>query len=135
MKNGVQEQAYGICNNPNLFNICADNNESEINLLKMQFELCEYNNIELNPNCALNNTEIFDVFPNPTSEMININFYNKTVIQNIKIYNSIGQIVANIEKLKFSFKLPVDFSNFRSGNYFVSISTNYGIETKRFIKN
>lgn len=76
----------------------------------------------------------FSVYPNPTNDLINIKCSNiKSKISKIEIYNSIGQIVKNIENLNndlFSFKK----NNLNSGVYYIKIISDENmILTKKLI--
>ncbi len=58
------------------------------------------------------------VFPNPTSDFINISSTNKLEIDNISIYNIFGQLIKDT-----LFKDKIDISHFSNGVYFLSLST------------
>jgi len=74
----------------------------------------------------INKTQV-SVFPNPSSDFINIK--SDEEIKSIKIYDIKGSLIKsdNISK--------VDISTFPKGNYIISIETKSGVETKKFIKN
>tara|TARA_B100000768_G_C11279529_1_gene377740 strand:- start:118 stop:3717 length:3600 start_codon:yes stop_codon:yes gene_type:complete len=64
------------------------------------------------------------MYPNPTSEMVNISF-NSNIGNSyqLKIINSLGQVIQNIEKtsLNGSNEMSIDVSNYSAGLYFVKI--------------
>jgi len=74
----------------------------------------------------LNKTQI-NIFPNPSSDFINIKSDNE--IKSAKIYDIKGSLIKSDTTSK------VDISEFPKGNYIISIETKSGIETKKIIKN
>lgn len=66
------------------------------------------------------------VYPNPTSNIVKIEAEN---IQNVSIYNMLGEMVLDSEASGDTFEY--DFSNNESGVYLVRIETAKGIVTKR----
>ncbi|MES2862621.1 MAG: T9SS type A sorting domain-containing protein [Bacteroidota bacterium] len=84
---------------------------------------------------ALNNPSFefanyFSIYPNPTSNELNINLKSAIEINSIQIYNTIGQLVT----VQTGNALKVDVSNLKTGNYFIKINTNEGFSTSQFIK-
>src|SRR5690606_31784251 len=72
-------------------------------------------------------SESFDVYPNPVSDVLNIRMKNNLSLEKITVYNNSGQIVKTAQQN------TVDVSNLSSGVYFVEITTNQGIATKKVI--
>lgn len=74
--------------------------------------------------------EVFKLFPNPTTDLVTI-MADKT-IENIKIYNQIGQLLAvfqpNNSETVFS------TSSYAAGIYFVEVKTENGTQTLRLLK-
>ncbi|MFC0345611.1 T9SS type A sorting domain-containing protein [Epilithonimonas hispanica] len=75
----------------------------------------------------INKTQV-NIFPNPTSDFINIKSDEK--IKSVKLYNVSGSLVKT-ENNEFS---RINVSNLPKGNYLISIETDFGIETKKIIK-
>ncbi|WP_298893425.1 M1 family aminopeptidase [uncultured Psychroserpens sp.] len=75
------------------------------------------------------NPELF-VYPNPTSEVLHIEKPQATEVSEIRIYNTLGQL---INQLPWSSTL--DTSYWSSGLLFVQFQTNEGIITKSVLKN
>ena len=75
----------------------------------------------------INKTQI-NIFPNPTSDFINIKSDEK--IKSVKLYNASGSLIKT-ENNEFS---RINISNLPKGNYLISIETDSGIETKKIIK-
>lgn len=72
------------------------------------------------------NENMASVYPNPTSNIVKIEAEN---IQNISIYNMLGEMVFDSEANGNEFEY--DFSNNESGVYIVRVETAQGVVTKR----
>jgi hypothetical protein len=72
----------------------------------------------------------FSLYPNPTTNELNINLKSAIEINSIQIYNTIGQLVT----VQTGNALKVDVSNLKTGNYFIKVNTNEGFSTSQFIK-
>ncbi len=74
--------------------------------------------------------EVFKLFPNPATDLVTIK--SDKTIENIKIYNQIGQLVAvfqpNNSETVFS------TSSYAAGIYFVEVKTENGTLTSRLLK-
>jgi len=83
-------------------------------------------------NSSINNNSI-NIYPNPTTEYFNIEF-NETLNDNkIMITNQIGEIIKELQVVN---KITtVDISDFKSGIYFVSITSKNGVSVKKIIIN
>lgn len=84
---------------------------------------------------ALNNPSFefanyFSLYPNPTTNELNINLKSAIEINSIQIYNTIGQLVT----VQIGNALKVDVSNLKTGNYFIKINTDEGFSSSQFIK-
>ncbi|WP_091464396.1 DUF7619 domain-containing protein [Flavobacterium urocaniciphilum] len=84
---------------------------------------------------ALNNPSFefgnyFSLYPNPTSNELNINLKKSVEINSIQIYNTLGQLVT----VQTGNALKIDVSHLKTGNYFIKINTNEGYSTSQFIK-
>ena len=74
-----------------------------------------------------------DIFPNPTSGILNINTFNNFPFH-LVIYNSLGKIVFNEQIVEFS--KAIDMRNLANGIYLVNIKDNFGKSfTKKIVKN
>ncbi|WP_298898574.1 M1 family aminopeptidase [uncultured Psychroserpens sp.] len=87
------------------------------------------NNVLLSTDELDINPELF-VYPNPTSEVLHIEKPQATEVSEIRIYNTLGQL---INQLPWSSTL--DTSYWSSGLLFVQFQTNEGIITKSVLKN
>src|SRR5690606_39199446 len=59
--------------------------------------------------------ENFNIFPNPTSDILNIRLENNLTLEKVTVYNNSGQIV------KTSEQNTIDVSTLSSGIYFVEV--------------
>ena len=66
----------------------------------------------------------FTIFPNPANEYLNITFNSNFADTNLKIYNSLGKIVRNlnIQDASNNESIIIDTNDYPSGLYFVEIS-------------
>lgn len=82
---------------------------------------------------------VFEVYPNPFSEMVNTRFEVNTENHvSITIYNEIGQVIANpinqmLDAGKYQFTLLEDASKLRSGIYFIRMIQGDQVETRKVI--
>ena len=74
------------------------------------------------------------LFPNPTSDIININFVDTISRAKIIIYDTTGKIILTNEIGNINSN-QINLSNFNNGIYFVKIETNEKSVTKKIIKN
>ena len=68
------------------------------------------------------------IYPNPTSDILNIKIDNTLTYLKTEIYNIIGQ------KVSESQKTILDVSDLPNASYFVKIITEEGTASKTFIK-
>lgn len=73
--------------------------------------------------------ENFNIYPNPTSDVLNISLDNDLILQEVIIYNSLGQIVKKSNKTK------IDVSSLSEGMYHAEVKTNKGKASKKIIIN
>jgi len=88
---------------------------------------------EVEQSCLLNGddfslSERLILYPNPVSTILQIHTSENILIQNTSVYSLMG------EELISTGKRTVDFSNFSKGVYFVEVSTDHGIITKKVVK-
>lgn len=75
------------------------------------------------------NESSYLIYPNPISEILNIEFKNRNTQETIKIYNQFG-IKIYSKEIKNQLQIPIDFSNYPKGVYVIEI----GGELKKLIK-
>lgn len=71
--------------------------------------------------------ENFNIYPNPTTDIINIELKENLTLEKVLIYNTSGQLV------KETFEKTINVSGFAKGIYNVQVLTNHGKATKKVI--
>jgi uncharacterized delta-60 repeat protein len=74
----------------------------------------------------------FALYPNPVSDLLNIDAKNDIAVSSINIFNTLGQLVLVIPNARET--QSVDVSTLKSGNYFIKIISDKGTSTTKFIK-
>ncbi|MBA5793541.1 T9SS type A sorting domain-containing protein [Flavobacterium sp. xlx-214] len=69
----------------------------------------------------------FNIYPNPTSDILNIGLENNLVLEQVTVYNNLGQVV------KTTSEDVIDVSQLAKGLYFVEVITNQGKATKKVV--
>lgn len=133
IKNGSNETIVAFAGNPNLQFICADTSQLATiaaSAIQNGNFSCQIDDVcSLSNNGFLSNNEIV-ISPNPVSDILNIN--TEVAIKSMAIYNSLGQLILNVENATEVNLINV--SNFKTGTYFVKINTNQGEVKTKFIK-
>ncbi|MES2543408.1 MAG: T9SS type A sorting domain-containing protein [Bacteroidota bacterium] len=75
----------------------------------------------------------FTVYPNPASGILNLASKNGITVNNIGIYNTLGQLVIAIPNAQSV--STIDVSKLKTGNYFIKMITDKGTSNAKFIKN
>jgi len=75
-----------------------------------------------------------NVYPNPTQGILNISSDNGDLPDSFTIYNSLGQVMANI-KVSSTSNLNVNTSTYANGLYFIKLDKGNQSKTIKFIKN
>ncbi|CCG54687.1 Protein of unknown function precursor [Flavobacterium indicum GPTSA100-9 = DSM 17447] len=73
---------------------------------------------------VLNN---FSIYPNPTSDILNINLDNNLTLEKVNIYTTLGQLIQTENKPQ------IHITSLVKGNYIIEVVTNQGKATKTFI--
>jgi len=87
------------------------------------------NSVTLSVNDVELNNQLV-IYPNPTSHSISIQKPNNLEVDEIKIYNSLGQLIRQVK-----WDLNMDLSTLSSGLFFIQFETNLGIINKMVLKN
>ncbi len=77
------------------------------------------------------------VYPNPSSDFINIKFFGSNERLKITLYNSIGAVVKEVTNKTYSsilHSIQVDIQSLAKGNYFVHYQTRGISKTKKLLK-
>lgn len=76
----------------------------------------------------------FRIYPNPANTTINIDVMSDVAINSINIYNTLGQLLRSSTGTAADKNINIDISSLQSGQYFISIITDKGKATQKFIK-
>jgi len=74
----------------------------------------------------------FTLYPNPASEVLNINALQNITIQSLAVYDVLGQLVLAVPNAKSV--SAIDVSRLKSGNYFIKVKSDKGSSNIKFIK-
>lgn len=80
-----------------------------------------------NDSFALENK--ISLYPNPTRDILNIQFSNSIELEEVQIFNTLGQLVLTKNKASFSIAI------LSKGVYAIKVKTSEGVIHKNFIKN
>ena len=83
--------------------------------------------------CQIPTEEKFTIFPNPANEQLTID-NGELTIENVKIYDIMGRIVFNSQFSTLNSQLKIDVFHLPDGVYFVKITTETNVITRRIIK-
>lgn len=78
-----------------------------------------------------------EIFPNPTSQNINISFVSQNENVKLELYSELGtrlKVLVNRKISEGNNTLKIDTSSLNSGIYFIRVITESKITTKRFVK-
>jgi hypothetical protein len=108
---------------------CPDNNMPYFHFVGRASTNWKQDRKNLNVNNLSNNT--FQIYPNPVSDKLKINYFNFNEVEEIEIYNAIG-LKQPIEANKDSNE--IDVSILKNGIYFLKITTKNNTQTYKIIK-
>ena len=94
-----------------------------------------YDNIELYETSTLsideNFASAFKLYPNPTSDIINISSSNDVQLKSVKLYDTLGkEVYTSLTEMS-----SINVSNFTKGVYFLKLEAEDKIATKRILVN
>ena len=101
--------------------------------LTIRFDSCE---VKSNLLLVDNDSYSIDLFPNPASSELNVQFLiDKQQDISINIYNTIGQVVKQLNYKDFSgqYNETLDVSTLSKEVYFIQLVTQNGIYTEKFV--
>ncbi len=107
-------------------------NDGDIDVLSasiIDYKIAWYENLTI---LGIEEANVGDIvlYPNPVKNTLNINLANNSDIVQIKIYNTLGVLVLQINNPTNR----IDLSNLSSGLLFVQLQSDKGIVTKKVIK-
>lgn len=74
----------------------------------------------------------FNVYPNPTYNVLNIEINKAIEIKSMSIYDILGRLVIAVPNAEIT--SSIDVSKLYTGNYILRVITNQGISSEKFIK-
>jgi hypothetical protein len=74
-------------------------------------------------------SESITVFPNPANNKVSVNIPNATIVDSVAIYNITGQKVLTTANTQ-----NIDISSLSAGTYFIKVTGNNAVYTKKIIK-
>jgi len=74
------------------------------------------------------------VYPNPCQSYINIGLNGQAGIEKIQVINSLGAVVRSIPGVPFLKELRIETGDLNNGVYFITVHSDNGVQTARFIK-
>lgn len=77
-----------------------------------------------------NKKDDFKIYPNPTKNSLNIQSKEDLKIQNVSVFNTLGQLVLKINNSSTS----IDVSSLTSGTYFIEVVSDKGTTNSKFMK-
>ena len=79
---------------------------------------------------AREDNNLFRIYPNPAETILNIDVQDAS-ISNIKVFSMLGMLVTEVKDAGIR---SIDVSNYKTGTYFIRITSGDTIITRRFIK-
>lgn len=76
-----------------------------------------------------NESDLFRIYPNPTSGIVNIQMLGNETIKKVTINTILGQTIMISENTSI-----VDIGSLTKGTYFITVTTKSGSETKKIVK-
>jgi hypothetical protein len=89
----------------------------------------EYSIVNITKGSIENTEETIFVYPNPVTDILNINSNYKVL--NVKVLNYIGQAIDNINVI--GIEVTINTSTYNSGIYFIQTETEKGISIQKII--
>lgn len=77
---------------------------------------------------------LFDLYPNPTSDIANLSLYESAQNLEVRVFNSLGQQVEYLQKANSAETQTIDLTAFPSGVYQIEVRTEQGRDMKKVVK-
>jgi hypothetical protein len=74
------------------------------------------------------------LYPNPASELVNVNLNANAYINNINVIDATGRLVKTITSTNKNNQVQINTSDLARGIYFIEVNTNAGIVRKSFVR-
>ena len=105
--------------------------DADFNYLDGDFPATQINLTETLSNDEFQNENAFTIYPNPTTDFIEINGLDTAGISKYSIFNNLGKELISAENLLTN---KIDVSQLSTGIYFISIANEDKVQTLKFIK-
>jgi len=79
-------------------------------------------------------SEKFNMFPNPTTAIVNITNNEQMRIKEVEIYDTTGKLITT-QTFNDQTQIQLNLSTLNSGTYLLHLKTNEGIAVKKLVKN
>ena len=74
------------------------------------------------------------LYPNPSNDVLKIDFSSQQDLNHIRVFNSIGQMVLDVDANQaISNVISINTSNWNAGTYYMQLQTPLGIDSKSFM--
>lgn len=90
---------------------------------------------DINLNVEDQSLRSLKLYPNPTSEIVNLKFNGSVEKISITLYNLLGQELANFEQQLDNGNTSIDISELKSGIYFIKVESGNYSTIKKVVKN
>jgi len=75
----------------------------------------------------------FNLYPNPTSNVVNITNNENRLVNKIEVYDTTGKLI-NTQNFSEQTEIQLNLENLASGTYMLYLQTNEGVAVKKLIK-
>jgi len=122
-------------NNPNLLTICAD--QLQVSTVQDLVTQYGYTNCQLSSSCDLGlvadaGGSSLTLYPNPVTTSLQVVLNGIQKINSIALYNTLGQQIATVPGGETA--TAIDLSHFKTGTYFIKVTTDNGSTTAAVLK-
>ena len=108
-------------------NVWTSNFDLQVTSLKASFPVVNTsNNTKIKQTIYENNKSVtqYLIYPNPTSNVLNINFINNVEENmNLRIYDVSGKLILSVNDFKVPSIQSLDVSNFAKGSYYIKLNS------------
>ena len=78
-------------------------------------------------------SEKFNLYPNPSSDVVNISNSENMVVNKVDVYDVTGKLI-NTQEFSNEIEIQLNVETLNSGTYLLHIKTNEGIAVKKLVK-
>ena len=74
------------------------------------------------------------LYPNPAKEFVDVRIDGDVNVTGMEVYDVYGKLIRTVVGANNDSPLRINVSDFSAGMYFVRVTTEQGMVTKRFVK-